>query len=268
MATAMVVYQAPKKRKTQKRNSTRVAGSSVGQGRNAGFAAYSNAAGLGAGRSGRVLGGSFVTAPAAEGFVIPRAHFGFAGQPQIAADFDSDRGVRVTGCGLYASPVIAGSVTPAAGFGSTATYYQSVTPSLLDPRLTNIEKIFQFYAIREVRFTYVPAVGATTNVQAAFGVAQDSEMFLAIPTPTQTQILELNTSILVPAWQVATMTYTHRGTKLWECYAAANEEVGTKVQASIGAVLLGATASITYGQFYVEYIVDFYEPCPVLPSDN
>jgi len=228
---------------------------------------YSNAAGLGAGRQGRVLTGSFVTAPAAEGFVIPRSHFGFQGRPQVAADYDSDRGVRVSGCGLFTSPVVAGSVTPAAGFGASATYWANVTPSLLDPRLSNIEKIFQFYGIREVRWTYVPAVGATTNVQAAFGIAQDENLPGVITTPTQTQLLELNTSILVPAWQVATMTYTHRGTKLWEC--ATSSDAGlNKIQATIGATLLGATASITYGQFYVEYVVDFYEPCPVLATDN
>jgi len=184
------------------------------------------------------------------------------------ADYDADRAVRVTGCGLFLSPVRAGSVTPAAGFGGTASYYQSVTPSILDPRLGNIESIFQFYAIREVRFTYVPAVGATTNAQCAFGVAQDSQIGTAIPAPTQTQILELNTSILVPAWQVATMTYTHTGTKLWECYAASAEEVDTKIQATIGSVLLGGIASTTYGQFYVEYVIDFYEPSPILPTEN
>jgi hypothetical protein len=134
--------------------------------------------------------------------------------------------------------------------------------------LSNVEKIFQFSAIREARVTYVPAVGATTAVQVALGIAQDAEMENAIPTPTQAQTLELNTSILTPAWQVATMTYTHRGTKLWECYNASAEELDTGTQAVICAVLLGASTSVTYGQLYVEYVVDFYEPTPILPSDN
>lgn len=140
----------------------------------------------------------------------------------------------------------------------------------MDPRLGNIEKIFQFYALREVRFTYIPAVGATTNVQAAFGVAQDVELSVgAFPTPTQSQLLELDYSILTPAWQVATFTYFHRGAKLWECFGSgAAEEAGTKLQAAIGATLLGATASTTYGQFYVEYVCDFYEPSPILSAAN
>jgi hypothetical protein len=211
----------------------------------------------------------FVTAPASEGFVIPRAHFGFSGQPQKMADYDSDRAVRITGCGLYNQAVIAGSSTPAAGFGSTAQYWRPITPAFVDPRLSNIEKVFQFYAFREVRVTYVPAVGATTVGQLALGIAQDSELSVgAFPTPTQTQVLELNTSILTPMWQVATMTYTHTGVKLWECYASAGEEADTGFQGEMAAVLLGGIASTTYGQLYVEYIVDFYEPCPVLPADN
>jgi hypothetical protein len=239
----------------------------VGSMRNGAFApVFSDAAGLGS-RPFRSMGNNFVTAPAAEGFVIPRSHFGFAGQPQKMADYDVDRGVRVTGCGLFTFPVISGAVSGglSPGFGA-ATYWNKLTPSSLDPRLGNIEAIFQFSAIREARMTYVPAVGATTNVQNAFGIAQDAEIPNGIAAPTQTQLLELNTSILVPAWQIATMTYTHTGTKLWECYNAAAEVLDTRVQAYIGATLLGATSGVTYGQFYVEYMVDFYEPSPILPS--
>jgi len=270
MAKAMVVYQPPRgaKKARSKRGGRGANPASIGGGGQPFVSQYSFAAGLGSGRMGRAPGAAFVTAPAAEGFVVPRAHFGFSGQPQKNADYDADRAVRVTGCGLFLSPVIAGSVTAAAGFGGTATYNQTLSPSSLDPRLSNIEKIFQFYAMREVRFTYVPAVGATSAVQAAFGIAQDEQFATAIPTPTQSQVLELNTSILVPAWQVATMTYTHRGTKLWECYNSSSEENDSKFQALIYAVLLGASTSVTYGQFYVEYIVDFYEPSPILPSVN
>lgn len=227
----------------------------------------SNRVGFVNGRA-RIPGLAAVTAPASEGFIIPRSHFGFAGKPQALADYDQDRAVRVTGCGLFFAPVTAGSATPAAGFGGGTTYWVGITPTDIDPRLANIEKIFQFYAIRELRLSYIPAVGATTAVQVALGIAQDTQIQIAIPAPTQSQVLELNTSILTPAWQVATMTYTHRGTKLFNCYAAAAEENDTKLQASLTAVLLGAIASTTYGQLYVEYIVDFYEPTPILPTVN
>jgi hypothetical protein len=271
---AMVVYAG---RKQPARNQRRVRGPRRGSGKGPSGSigsiqggsfgpVFSDAAGLGS-RPFRSLGNNFVTAPAAEGFVIPRAHFGFAGQPQKLADYDSDRGVRVTGCGLFNTAVKAGSTTVAAGFGGTATYWSNITPSLLDPRLGNIEGIFQFSAIREARMTYVPAVGATTNVQCAFGITQDENIPGIIAAPTQTQVLEFNTSVLVPAWQVATMTYTHRGTKLWEC-ATSSDSGLNKIQCTAAAVLLGATASVTYGQFFVEYVVDFYEPCPILPSEN
>jgi hypothetical protein len=224
----------------------------------------SNASQLGVqGRT--VTSATFVSAPATEGFVIPRAHFGFNGRAQKMADYDDDRSVRVTGCGLFSFPITAGSSNATAGFGGTVTFWENLTPLSLDPRLTNIEKIFQFYAIREMRATYVPAVGSATTGQLALCVAQDSELSGAFATPTASQVLEFNTSVMTPVWQVATMTYTHRGTKLWESDSSA-ESALNRFQAIIGAVLVGGVASTMYGQLFVEYVVDFYEPMPVVAS--
>lgn len=212
--------------------------------------------------------GRVTSTPATVGMVLPRARFSMTGKAQRLADYDADASLRLCGTDLYSDPIVAGSSDSKAGFGSTATYYAFLTPSTISSRITNVEGIFQYYAIRRLRVHYIPTVGTSTAVSLALAVVQDFEMEVAFSTPTQQQILEFNPSVLTPSWQVASVEYKHTGTKLWECYSGLDTSLPDKYQALLACTLLGAEASTTYGQLWLEYEIDFYQPSPKLPAVN
>jgi hypothetical protein len=204
--------------------------------------------------------------PANIGASMPRSFFGFAGRAQALADQDADSSLRIRGRDLYFQPIQSGSVTAAAGFGGTATYYATVSPRNLSLRLENIEEVFSFYVIRACRVFYAPATGSTSTVQVALGYTPSPYTVSgAIPSPTQTQVLELPSAALFPAWQPAVLEFKMAGTKV---YLTSTAGAGTIppdiVQGFLACTLLNAVATTVYGQLWLEYVVDFYSPSPVL----
>jgi hypothetical protein len=216
--------------------------------------------------------------PANIGASMPRSFFGFGGRAQAVADQDSEQSLRIVGRDLYFAPIQAGSSSPNAGFGGTATYYAAITPSQISNRLENVEEIFQYYAIRSLRAFYAPATGSTSTVQVALGYVTDYALVdgggayaPVIPAPTQTQVLEFSQAALFPAWQPAVVEMKQTGTKLWHTVNGASGAASTATgpdyyQGALACRLLNGVASTVYGQLWMEYVVDFYAPCPVLSS--
>jgi hypothetical protein len=216
------------------------------------------------GRSGPTKGVASV--PSSVGMILPRSSFQRGGRAQAMADQDSGSSERITGCDLYSLPIKSGSSTPAAGFGGTAAYWSAITPSIISTRLGAIEEMYQWYAFRRIKFHYVPNTGTGTVGSVALGVTTDWEESVSFATPTQQQTLEFNPSVLTPVWAMATMELQHKGSKLFECYAANGESEDTRYQAQICAVILGGVASTVYGQLWIEYELDFYQQSPLLSS--
>jgi hypothetical protein len=209
-------------------------------------------------KSGRVT-----VAPSQVGMVMPRAKFQFSGKAQTHVDYDSDNSLRICGTDLFANAVQAGSSDAKAGLGATAGYYRNLSPSLISARLANAEAMFQFYAIRRLRIHYVPTVGTGTGVSVALAVVADTTINADFTTPTQQQVIEFSPSLITPVWSVSTLDYKHTGTKLWEAYASGTGALA-QVQAFLCATLLGASTSVVYGQLWMEYEIDFYQPSPVI----
>lgn len=197
------------------------------------------------------------------GVVVGTSDFRISGNPSANADYSVARGMRIHGTGL-----ITGSVTsPTSGnSGFVGNYYAIQTPYRLDPRLGNFQQIFQFYAFRSIKFTYVPNVSTNTNGSVALAWSADSQESTFITTPTQQTVLEFSSSMLTPVWQRSSFQMNHTGSKLWESGNAATESPDSKVQGALICVLNGAPASTQLGLIYVEYVVDFYEPTPVNAS--
>jgi len=205
-----------------------------------------------------------VSAPAVEGFVMPTSSFSMKGNAQTLSDYDPGHSVRVSGNGLFS--VAVATVITQAGILAGALY-AFLTPSVMDARLSKIESVFQFYAIRWCKLTFITSLpSSSTTAALAFGIASDAGL-TGFTTPTQ--VLELTPSMLTPSWQCASMVYTHVGTKVWECFASSAPALDT-IQALVYGSNNTATASLTQtiGSLYVEYVVDFYEPGPVLSSVN
>lgn len=202
--------------------------------------------------------------PAIMGLTAPRSLFGFGGAAQAIADYDPDASLRVRGRDLFYLPIKSGSSTPAAGFGGTATYYALVTPREISNRLENIEEIFQYYAIRKMRVYYAPATGSTSTVQIALGYLANYGITYDITAPTQSQVLEMSPAALFPAWQPAMIEVLHRGTKLFSCDDNAAYISNDAYQGVLACTILNGSASVTYGQLWIEFVTDFYQPCPIL----
>jgi len=201
---------------------------------------------------------------------MPRSTFGFGGRAQVITDYDPDASLRIQGRDLFYAKVQSGSSTAAAGFGGTDTYYATVSPKEIADRLENIEEIFQWYAIRSLRVFYAPATGSTSTVQIALGYLTDFTITDDITSPTQTQVLEMSPAALFPAWQPAMIEVVHRGTKLFASEGGDDSDTTTnnKYQGVLACTIMNGVESTVYGQLWVEYVVDFYQPCPILGSVN
>lgn len=209
------------------------------------------------------------------GVVLPRSGFNIIGRPQAIADFSTTRGVRISGNGLtnfWAFQASTGDPGTEPAFsvrgptGRINTYYVPVIPTNIDPRLGIMASTFQFFAFRSLTITYVPSCGTNTVNSMAFGVCQDSELYLRFPFPTQQQVLEVNAATLTPFWQSASVTYSHSGSKTWITALPDSGETGS-ANDFYQAQIVGSTNSFgdlgVRGYFYVSYVIDLYEPSPV-----
>jgi hypothetical protein len=241
----------------------------------------------GIGRNLPIIGGLFknaatVAAPSAVGVVLPQATFNFIGRPQATADFDTTRGVRISGGGLFTYTLTSFHVNPAVSplpdiptfvnsVGQTF-YYVPIVPQNVDPRLAEITATFQFYAFRAIDFIYVPSVGTQEPTSLVLAVSQDAEEYMQIPSPFQTQALEMNTAMFTPVWQTNTMRYEHPGTKTWKTNLDEAGAVSDFYQGQLVGVISSSIADLPVaappvrrplGKVYVRYVIDLYEPQPV-----
>lgn len=205
------------------------------------------------------------SAPSSIGTTFPRSFFGFVGPAQHLTDQDPEQSVRVTGRDLFDLPIKSGSGTAAAGFGGTAVYYANVAPIEISPRLANLEEMFIFYAIRHLRIFYAPATASTSTTQIALGYTTEADVIVdAIPAPTQAQVMEMESSVLSSAWQPFVFEMKHEGTRLYLTSTVSGQATDIEFQGALACTLLNGVASTTYGQLWVEYVVDFYKPTPLL----
>lgn len=218
-------------------------------------------------------------APNNVGVTAPRALYRIGTGAQRIAEFDPDRSVRITGCGLFAdglSRVAGQSIYPfTADAVNPFPAWRGVHPMSVDPRMMQLADTYQYYAFRALRFTYIPETGTSgpvTQVNLALGISQDSQEFVDLPTPSLTQMLEQNQSILTPVWCTTTISYTHDGTRVWRTDPTGEGTIDSTVQCLLGGVLSNtATVGVNegkLGELYVEYVCDLYEPQPVEGAGN
>jgi hypothetical protein len=219
-------------------------------------------------------GDSLVSAPNNVGLVVPRASFEAVGKAQTLADFDPGRSMRIRGNGRFWDAVsrqtgTLGCFTPVPVV-NPYTSYRAVNVFSLDPRLFELARTYQYYAIRSLRVTYIPNTG-TSSAQAigaslAFGISQDALEYVDLPTPNATQVLEQNISTMSPIWMPFTVSYAHDGTRVWNTDPTAPGPINqqTTQMLFVGVFSFSGFAGPTtnIGDLYVDYVVDLYEPQP------
>jgi len=198
--------------------------------------------------------------------VLSRSTFGFAGPAQKLADQDSAGSLRIRGCDLY-QYAITTSASTQGGFNASTIgpYWAALSPATISTRVQAVEEMFQWYCIRHLKVTYVPLVGTNTSGQLALGFSTDWDLQTAIATPTLQQVMELNPAVFTPVWQTAQVEMKNTGTKLYECYLS-SESGENRIQGLLAARLSGSTFGTTYGQLWLDYVIDFYQPTPLLSS--
>jgi hypothetical protein len=208
-----------------------------------------------------------VSVPAAMGSVLSSSNFAFSGPAQKLADQDHAGSLRVVGTDLYSIALQADSAGAGTFTASTiGPYWAPLSPSTVSARMQAVEEMFQWYCIRRLRVTYLPGVATSTSGQIALGYSTDWNLQTLIPVPTVQQVLEFKPSLLTPVWQAASMLITNDGTKLYECYLSSDEPTNRFQGIFCGQTVNTGVASEFYGFMRLEYVVDFYQPTPILSS--
>jgi hypothetical protein len=214
-----------------------------------------------------------MTNPAAVGVVYPRASFTRGGKAQALTDQDSAGSERISGCDLFGptvdSAVTSGNIQFSTVFSSGLSNLQAapITPSTISARLQAIEEMYQWWAIRRIKFTYIPNVGSTTVGSVALGCLTDVAQLIAglLTAPTQQEVLELNPAMLIPVWGSSAMELLFRGTKLHASYnSGADEDTDSLYQAALIISGIGPVTATKLGQIWVDYDIDFYQQTPLL----
>jgi hypothetical protein len=196
-----------------------------------------------------------------------------AGKVQALADYGPEEGSeRVSFCDIFDSNVISGVVAAgppvqAPGFddeGAYNGYYTGISPSTVSPRLTQYEELYQFYAFRKLLIEYLPFCASDTAVGVNLGVLQNADdTDVEIAAPTVQQVMEFRPSMGGQAWQKMSMTYTHKGTKLWPTNSTGLDDSGPGLQALLICTLDGNPVDETsYGKIRISGIIDFYRDTP------
>jgi hypothetical protein len=200
------------------------------------------------------------------GSVQPRSTFGFAGPAQKLADVDYHGSLRITGTDLYSIPVATGAVGLGAFTASTiGPSWAAISPATISSRVQAIEEMFQWYVIRKLRIVYTPTCPTSTAGGLSLGYSTDWQMQNAFVGPNAQQVMELNPALFTPVWQSSSIEMKDEGTKLFECYLS-SESGDNRFQGILGSQITGGAQNTTYGRLFLEYVIDFYQPSPLLST--
>lgn len=152
-------------------------------------------------------------------------------------------------------------------------YCRRLTPAALGQRVAIMGSFHRFYAIRHLRFQWVPLVATSTPGQIAVSVLRDVSPLQssnyttgADSLTTMEGVMSCVPAMSFPTWEPCSMLYSYRGKRVWRITQPSSfeNEAGDHIQAVVAAFLTGGSVSTIYGRLALEYIIDLYEPGPQL----
>jgi hypothetical protein len=161
---------------------------------------------------------------------------------------------------------IYGTIVATVSSGNSAmngNFYSNLTPLSVSPRLSSISATYQFYAFRELMITYVSAVGTSIAGQLTFGMSSEPDTQLS--APTSQQMAESTPTMTTSVGFPCSMKYVHNGTHVWST-STTSETAFNYIQSTIGAVAFNCAQSTTFGRLFINGVIDFYKPTPILAS--
>lgn len=192
-----------------------------------------------------------------------QSRFSMSSNVSRNAEIGSNQGIRVTGSDLFSDVVACSGTDAIHPFYSGASYYTSINvkPSIISNRLLQFEDMFQFYAIRELQLHYLPSVGTETG--GSFAFALENEVNATLSPVTQQTIMQYPSCCITQIWQPATARYVHTGSKVWSPYTGASTPAFDIFQLEMIGCFNATLSAATYGNLFVEYVIDFYLAAPI-----
>jgi hypothetical protein len=182
-------------------------------------------------------------------------------------------GLRLSGRELLCAANFEVGSTGALGFPVTLAPYKEREKWLINPanfyafsRITKMSKLFDKFSFRKLRITFVTSVATTHSGQIALGHCRDP----ADADRTFSTVLECSPSAIGPLYQPIVLDIPLDGDqdlKYVTLSAPGEEDMSPKLRFTCqGAVTaftnITSEANLSLGIWVVDYICDFYSPCP------
>jgi len=191
----------------------------------------------------------------------PRVTFNIGGRPQMLTDYtvnQNESAIRVNGRAIN---LIGATIVTSVG---VIPY----TPAFIDPRLASITSVYEAYAFREIRLTWVPEFRGTSNGQVGMALAiQDTQSAGSEPA-TLEQVLNYDPSGSGQITEPFQIVYSYTGMKLFGTSTDSifNDESQnllyfyTETSSSNGVTI---PAGARLGIILIDYVIDLYLPSKI-----
>lgn len=146
------------------------------------------------------------------------------------------------------------------------TNSMNIVPDAFNDRVALVSSIYQRYAFRKLRFTYVTRVGTTQVGSFALGYTSDSGTTAGLyVAPTYSTVQDFEPSVVVPfRKEVETLEVKFTGDRTWYTVIDTTGGAESQRQAIQGTLYgfpdIASIGAIQMGELYVDYVIDFYVP--------
>lgn len=198
--------------------------------------------------------------------------------PMALAEFDESDGVRVIGRNILAKAVIPGSsdTDPWGVFdgyppGEPIRMYNTgvalcMHPSLVGgPGLVQLAGLYDAYAFRHIRITYVPDNTGQTPGLVALSFGSDTAHGSFTGADAYEKVSAMRDSVLFPIRGAASIELDYSGKSHWTTKTTnspSDVEFRDTVQYRLyGNTNVQSTEASTVGLFFIEYVCDLYGFC-------
>ncbi len=229
---------------------------------------------------------AFSSAPVSVGNSATQTYATLQGKPQRLTDQTGAKnfgGVRVAFSDILSAPCQqhadydAYDLKPAfnKGAGAAADFQNWVYfgPGSLSARLGRISVMYQFYAIRELTFEYIPVVGTDTPGNVTLSFYHDVGGFTPDQLGHLSDIMQTEGAVTGSVWKPLRAKFMFKGTKLWYTNVGNGSlptgsiEVHRDDEVHQALLLCGLTSTAAgtrgYGYFRVTGICDFYRDASI-----
>jgi len=178
-------------------------------------------------------------------------------------DFGGVGSVRITGRQYLCPLTTAAGSADIFGSGTVTSNANSfqLSPDILNGRAALLARTYSRYAFRQARVVYISESSST--VSGSFAMAYNCDSETGFATNSFANIQNTDPCVVTPYRKSACLEMKYTGDLTWFCEIDTATSAGTRqtkqgVTFAYGSASYGSIA--TLGQFYIEYVMDLYQP--------